>query len=421
MNSKRNKIKFTGKASPKTNAVELLSSSPLSRYTELLLAIASGMAVANIYFAQTLLDSIASEFSISPSTIGIVITITQICYAAGLLLLVPLGDLLNQRHVIIAQLTALVVALVVALVIVAVAPTSLLFFIGMAMVGLLATVTQSLVAYASTLSTPTERGRVVGFITSGVVIGILLARTFAGIMSDLGGWRSVYLTSAAFITFLIILLHKELPTVVFKSPTLTYPKLLHSVFLLFIQERILLIRGIFALLIFTTFSTLWTSLVLPLSSPPFSFSHTTIGIFGLVGVFGALAATQAGRLADRGLGQLTTVIALTLLVVSWFFIDFLNDSLVLLIIGIIILDFAVQAVHVTNQILIFTVRPEARSRLTAAYMVFYSIGSAIGSIFSTNIYADYGWEGVSLFGGSVSILALLFWLATYRYTKKILQ
>lgn len=401
----------------KTDELQLSSSSTMSHYTELLLALACGMAVANVYFAHPLLGSIASEFSIEPSTIGIVITVTQICYALGLLLLVPLGDLYIQRRLIIVQMLLLVVALIV----VGIAPTSIVFFIGVAIVGLFATVTQTLVAYASTLAVPSERGRIVGFVTSGVVIGILLARTFAGIMADLGGWRSVYLSSAVLILILIGLLNKELPGTVYKRPSLSYPKLLHSVLMLFVQERILLIRGILALLIFTAFSTFWTSLVFPLSSPPYSFSHTAIGAFGLAGVSGALAAARAGRLADRGLGQLTTGVALVLLIASWFFISSINYSILVLVIGIILLDLAVQAVHVTNQSLIFKFLPEARSRLTAAYMVFYSIGSATGSIISTNIYANYGWKGVCLFGVTVSALALVFWIATYRLTKEIMK
>ncbi|RDW16046.1 MFS transporter [Oceanobacillus arenosus] len=417
MDSNEKNIKFTEDFASKTDASQLAPNSTLSRYTELLLAIACGMAVANIYFAHPLLDSLATEFNIDPSTIGIVITVSQICYALGLLLLVPLGDLLNQRHLIIGQMFMLVAALVV----VGVSPNSIVFFIGIAVVGLLASVTQTLVAYASTSAVPAERGRVVGFVTSGVVIGIILARTFAGIMADLGGWRSVYLSSAVLILILIGLLHKGLPGTVYQRPSLSYPKLLHSVLMLFVQERILLIRGILALLIFIVFSTFWTSLVLPLSSPPYSFSHTAIGAFGLAGVSGALAAARAGRLADRGLGQLTTFVALVLLIASWFFIYFINDSILVLIIGIILLDLAVQAVHVTNQSLIFTARPGARSRLTAAYMVFYSVGSATGSILSTNIYANYGWNGVCLFGVSVSALALIFWIATYRPTKEIMQ
>jgi predicted MFS family arabinose efflux permease len=196
--------------------------------------------------------------------------------------------------------------------------------------------------------------------------------------------------------------------------SLSYLQLLRSLFTLFAQERILRIRAVLALLIFTAFSILWTSLVLPLSAPPLSLSHTAIGAFGLAGVAGALAAARAGRLADRGLGQRTTGAALILLLLSWLPISYTQHSLPALIAGIILLDLAVQAVHVTNQSMILNLHPEARSRLTAGYMIFYSIGSATGSIASTSIYAYSGWNGVCLLGAMVSALALLFWALTRR-------
>ncbi|PFY96257.1 MFS transporter [Bacillus wiedmannii] len=388
----------------------------MSRYMTLLFAIACGMAVANIYFAHPLLDSLSNEFKISHSTIGIVITITQVCYAFGLLLFVPLGDLLNQKKIIIVQMLLSVIALII----IGVAPSTIVLFIGMALVGILATVTQTLVAYASILANPAERGRIVGFVTSGVVIGILLARTFAGILTDLAGWRSVYLTSAILLLCVTFLLHRNLPTLEHKKvTTMSYRKLIYSVLLLFIEERLLRIRGILALLIFTSFSILWTSLVLPLSASPHNLSHTAIGAFGLAGVAGAFAATKAGQLADKGLEQRTTGIALSLLILSWLLIKSINHSLLLLIFGIILLDLAVQAVHVTNQSMLFTVRPEVRSRLTASYMIFYSIGSATGAILSTNTYAKYGWDGVCILGVPVSACALLFWIITLRRSSQL--
>ncbi|MEN2453643.1 MFS transporter, partial [Bacillus sp. JR_15] len=283
----------------------------------------------------------------------------------------------------------------------------------------LAVVTQVLVAFAATWAAPEERGRIVGLVQSGIVIGILLARTFAGVLTDLAGWRSVYLVSAVMMLIITSVLYRYLPRADSERASISYMKLLASMFTLFRQEQILRIRGILGFLIFIVFGTLWTSLVLPLSSSPHNLSHTAIGAFGLAGVAGALGATRAGSLADRGLGQLTTCIALVLLFVSWFFIFFTEYSLILLIIGIIILDLSVQAVHVTNQSMIFTVLPEARSRLTAAYMIFYSIGSATGSIASTSIYANNGWSGVCLFGASVSAIALLYWFITYRLTEQI--
>ncbi|TFV10574.1 MFS transporter [Bacillus stratosphericus] len=389
--------------------------SKMSHYMALLFAAACGMAVANIYFAQPLLNSLADEFGITYSSIGIVITITQLCYAAGLLLIVPLGDLLNRRRLIIGQLLLSVLALIL----VGIAPIVTVLFLGLAVVGLLAVVTQVLVAFAASWAAPEERGRIVGLVQSGIVTGILLARTFAGVLTDFAGWRSVYLVSAVIMLILTGVLFRVLPRDDSKRESLSYVHLLRSMFILFIQERILRIRGILALLIFIVFGTLWTSLVLPLSTPPYSLSHTAIGAFGLAGAAGALGAARAGSLADRGFGQFTTGIALVLLFISWFFISLTEHSLIALVIGIILLDLSVQAVHVTNQSMIFTVRAEARSRLTAAYMIFYSIGSATGSIVSTSIYATYGWGGVCLFGASISALAILYWFITYRLTKHI--
>jgi predicted MFS family arabinose efflux permease len=386
-----------------------LPAAAMPRPIALLFAIACGLAVSNIYYAQPLLDSLADEFSISHSSIGIVITITQVCYALGLLLLVPLGDLLNRRKLIVSQMTLSVLALVA----VGTAPSISVLFAGLAVVGLLAVVTQTLVAFAATLAAKAERGRIVGLVTSGIVIGILLARTVAGVLTDLAGWRSVYLFSAGMMLIMAIILLRILPSER-ERPSLSYPQLLRSVLALFVEERILRVRAVLALLIFMAFSILWTSLVLPLSSPPFSFSHTAIGAFGLAGVAGALAAARAGVLADRGFGQRTTGIALVLLLASWGLIQLLPYSILALLVGIVLLDLAVQAVHVTNQSLIFNVRPEARSRLTAAYMVFYSIGSATGSLASTYVYARAGWNGVCLLGAAVSASALLFWASTRR-------
>lgn len=392
-------------------AMNLQSSMP--RAVTFLFATACGMSVANIYFAQPLLDQLSIAFKIDPSIIGVVITITQIFYGIGLLLLVPLGDLLNQRRLIIGQMLLSTTALVI----VGTASNSIVLFTGMALVGLLAVVTQTLVAFAATIASPAERGRVVGIVTSGIVIGILLARTFAGLLTDLAGWRTVYLVSAAFMLIMVCLFLKVLPTVEREVKSLPYHQLIKSVFTLLKQERTLRIRAVLAMLIFADFSILWTSLVLPLSAPPLALSHSVIGAFGLVGVAGALAAARAGKLADRGFAQRTTGIALALLLISWLFISYLEQSIFALIVGIVLLDLAVQAVHVTNQALILPLRPEARSRLTAGYMIFYSIGSASGSIASTQIYAHFGWEGVSFLGASISAIAILFWATTLRFTK----
>jgi len=382
----------------------------MPRYLTLLFAAACGISVANVYFAQPLLDRLSYEFGIDYSMIGIVTTVTQIFYGLGLLLLVPLGDLLNQRRLVVGQMLLSAIALVI----VGTAVNGGMLFTGMAIVGLLAVVTQTLVAFAATMAAPAERGRIVGTVTSGIVVGILLARSFSGILTDLAGWRSVYGVSSVLMLVMAGVFYKVLPRAEREARSVSYPQLLGSMLRLFLQERIFRIRSILALLIFIDFSILWTSLVLPLSSAPLSLSHSAIGAFGLAGAVGALAAARAGKLADRGLGQRTTGIALTLLLVSWLFIRYTEQSLFALVVGIVLLDLAVQAVHVTNQTMILPLRADARSRLTAGYMVFYSIGSAIGSIASTRIYGHYGWRGVCVLGASVSAAALLFWAMTLR-------
>ncbi|AVK86584.1 MFS transporter [Lysinibacillus sp. B2A1] len=397
-------------SSSSTALSNMKEQSSISRAVTLLFAAVCGISVANIYFAQPLLDQLSEAFGINHSIIGIVITITQIFYGLGLLLLVPLGDLLNQRRLIIGQMLLSTMALAI----VGTAFSSIVLFAGMALVGLLAVVTQTLVAFAATMASSAERGKVVGIVTSGIVIGILLARTFAGVVTDLAGWRSVYLVSAVIMLLMVCMFAKVLPHAEREVTSLSYIRLIRSVLDLFIQERTLRIRSVLAMLIFADFSILWTSLVLPLSTPPFALSHSAIGAFGLVGVAGALAAARAGKLADQGYGQRTTGISLALLLLSWLFIRYLEHSLIALVIGIILLDLAVQAVHVTNQAMILPLRSEARSRLTAGYMVFYSIGGASGSIASTQMYSYFGWGGVCLLGASVSAFALLFWAMTSR-------
>lgn len=382
----------------------------LSRITMLVFAVASGLSVANIYVAQPLLDSMARDFAIAPAAIGLVVTLTHLGYGLGLVFIVPLGDLVDRRRLIVGQGILSVVALVA----VATARTEAVLFVSLATMGLLAVVVQVLVAFAAALATPAERGRAVGMVTSGIVIGILAARFIAGLLADLAGWRAVYLTSAILMAALVGLLMRVLPRRLTPDSTESYIATLRSIPVLFLRDRILLGRGLLALLIFATFSTLWTALVLPLSAPPYSYSHSQIGVFGLVGLAGAMAANGAGRLADRGFGQWTSGISLTLLLASWGLIAFLPVSLPFLVSGVVVLDLAVQAVHVTNQSILLERHSGARSRLLGGYMVFYAIGSAFGAITSTMAYARAEWSGVSMLGAALSATALLLWAATLR-------
>ncbi|KPA88864.1 arabinose efflux permease family protein [Pseudomonas asplenii] len=379
--------------------------SRLSRVTVLLFAVACGLSVGNVYYAQPLLDAMADTFAMDHATVGIVVSLSQVGYGLGLLLLVPLGDLLNRRRLIVGQMLLSVLALLLA----ALAPDSAWLLLGMSLIGLLAVVTQTLVAYAAQLAAPGERGQVVGSVTSGIVVGLLLARTVAGGMADLAGWRSVYLLSALLTLLMAVALWQVLPRHEPPKPRQGYGALIVSLLGLFREEKVLRDRAVLAMLIFAAGTVLWTPLVLPLSAPPLSLSHTGIGLFGLAGAASALGAARAGHWADRGRAQWVSGLALTMMLLSWLPIAFTQSSLWALLLGVVTLDLGLQAVHVTSQALIYSVRPQAQSRLAAGYMLFYSVGSASGAVGATAMYAWGGWLGVCLLGAAISATALVYW------------
>lgn len=381
----------------------------MPRSLVLLFAMAAGLSVANVYYAQPLLDALARDFGIGQAAVGGVIAATQVGCALALLLLVPLGDLVDRRRLMAVQLLALVAALAL----VAVAPSAPVLLAGMLGVGLLGTaMTQGLIAYAASAAAPHEQGGVVGAAQGGVFIGLLLARVLAGGVSDLAGWRGVYYCAAGLMLVMAPVLWRRLPHLPATPNAMGYLRLVGSMLALLRQERVLQVRGMLALLMFAAFNIFWSALVLPLSAPPYGFSHTAIGAFGLAGAVGALAAARAGRWADLGYAQRTSAAALVVLLLSWWPLSLMEQSLWALVIGIVLLDLGGQALHVTNQSLIFRTRPEAQSRLVGLYMLFYAVGSGLGAISTTATYAAAGWQGVCLLGAAVSLLALLFWWAT---------
>jgi predicted MFS family arabinose efflux permease len=383
-----------------------------------LFAVAAGLSVANVYYAQPLLDALASDFGISGAAVGIVVTATQIGCALALVLVVPLGDLVDRRHLLLVQLAGLALALLG----VALAASSPWLLAGMLATGLLGTaMTQGLIAYAASVAGPTERGSVVGTAQAGVVIGLLLARSASGVVADLAGWRAVYGAAAGLALVLWLVLYRTLPKVergrgTANGATLPgYGALIASTFTLIVRDRVLRTRGVLALLMFAAFNIFWTALVLPLSVPPFELSHAQIGAFGLLGAVGAVAASRAGRRADQGAGQRTTGVALATMLASWAALAGTNHSLWWLAIGIVLLDLGGQAIHVTNQSMIFNAQSgDTHSRTVAGYMLFYAAGSGLGGIASTWVYAFAGWMGVCVLGAAVTAVALAFWAATLR-------
>jgi predicted MFS family arabinose efflux permease len=379
----------------------------LSRGLVLLLALTCGAAAANIYYAQPLLPTLAGAFGVSNGTAGLIITISQLGYVVGLALVVPLGDLHERRRLITFTMLLTAAGMVVA----ATAPAFAVFGAAIAVVGVSSVVAQVIVPMGASLSTDEERGSVVGTVMSGLLIGILLARTISGLLAAALGWRVVFWFAAAAMVTLAVTLRRVLPRV---PPTtdLSYGGLLRSVTGLIRDEPVLRQRMLVGALDFGCFSVLWTSLAFLLSSAPYHYGNAVIGLFGLVGVVGALAASAAGRLADRGHNGRTTIASILVMLVSWGIMALGKSSVIALIAGIALLDLGVQGLHISNQSAIYALRPESRSRLTTAYMVAYFLGGAAWSAFASALYGSSGWGGVCILGAATALLALVVWLVT---------
>lgn len=380
----------------------------------LLMSVATGLAVASNYYAQPLLDTIARAFDLSASSAGFIVTAAQLGYAAGLLFLVPLGDMF-ERRMLIVSMTLLAAG---GMLITASSQSLTMMIIGTALTVLFSVVAQILVPLAATLASPEKRGKVVGTIMSGLLLGILLARTVAGLLASLGGWRTVYWVASVLMVIMALALWRGLPKVK-QENHLNYPQLLASVFSLFTRDKLLRTRAILGCLTFANFSILWTSMAFLLAAPPFNYSEGVIGLFGLAGAAGALGARPAGGLADKGKSHMTTSAGLVLLLLSWAAIWYGHVSVLALIVGILVLDLTVQGVHITNQTVIYRVKPEARNRLTAGYMTSYFIGGAAGSLISASAWQHAGWTGVCAIGAIVAAINLLVWWRGYHRQEAI--
>ena len=369
----------------------------------LLMAVATGLIIASNYYAQPLLHAIGNEYGLGEAGAAIIVTVAQSSYAIGLMLLVPLGDRVERRALI--TLMTLVAAAGQALV--AYGPGMASVLAGTAITGATSVVAQVMVPFAATLAAPKQRGRVVGTIMSGLLLGVLLGRTVAGLLSDLGDWRTVYRVAAVLLVFVAAGLWRVLPRHAGES-TMGYFALVRSVGTLFKQEPLFRARSLIGALSFAQFSVLWTSLTFLLANPPYGYSNSTIGLFGLAGAVGAAAARVFGRMADGGHANRSTRLGLWLLAISWPLLGLGGGSVWALLAGILVLDLAVQALQVTNQACIYRLQPEARSRLTAGYMTAYFIGGASGSLASAAAYTHGGWLGVCGLGLGLSVAALLY-------------
>ena len=389
-------------AEDRTSASQTPSHPGISHRMVLLLAVACGISVANLYYSQPLLHTIAKSFGAGSGTAGLVVTLSQIGYAVGLALLVPLGDLIAPRKLVPLVLAGTAVALVAS----ALAP-SIGTLIGVALlVGLGSVAAQILVPLAANLAEDDKRGQVVGTVMSGLLLGILLARTLAGFVAATGSWRSIYWVAAVLVTVLAIVLARALPPV--KAPSeLSYGQLLRSTVRLLANEPLLRRRCALGSLGMAAFSAFWTTMAFLLASPPYGYSDEVIGLFGLVGAAGALCANVAGRSVDRGHGRIATGVFAVAVAVSFLPIFAGKTSVGWLIVGIVVLDVGVQGLQVTNQSIIYGIAPNARSRITSAYMVVYFTGGAIGSAVAGSVYDSSGWTGICWLGAGIGVAAIL--------------
>ena len=370
----------------------------------LLLAITAAATVANLYYAQPLLPEMARSLGVSARTVGWVPVLTQVGYAVGLFLFIPLGDAVERRRLILALVLASAVALAGA----AVAPGVAWLAVASLAVGVFTVVPHVAVPLAAHLAAPSQRGRVIGLIMSGVLAGILLARTLSGLIGGAMGWRTVYGLAAAAMLVLTLALARLLPHA-HPERTVRYPALLASLWTLVRDERELRQASLIGAAIFGSFSVFWTTLAFFLETPPYHWGAEGAGLFGLVGLAGALAAPVVGRLADRRGPRFATGVALALALSSWVLFALWGRNLVGLVAGVVLLDVGVQSAHVSNLARVHALDPGARSRRNTVYMVAYFAGGALGTWLGVRSWVRFGWVGTSAAGAAFLLAALVAW------------
>jgi len=378
---------------------------PLSKPLLWLMATAAGVGIANLYYNQPLLDQMRSTFGVDVGVIGWVPTLTQIGYAIGMLFLVPLGDKLQRKRLVIL-FTALAA---IGALLIAVSPSVSMLIGASFLFGIVTMTPQLLVPFAASLAAPHEKGRVVGFMVSGILLGILLARTVAGFVGAWFGWRAMFWLAAAVLATLAVVLAKVLP-VTKPSYKGSYFGLLYSVWALLRDQPVLREASLFGAMLFGSFMVFWSSLIHLMESPTFGLGPRAVGLYGLLGAAAALMSPLIGGLADRTSPRRMTGCMILLAISSYAFFLLGQSSLLWIGVGVLVMDVGVQLGHVTNQGRIFRLVPEAQSRIQTGYMFFYFCGAAVGSALGAWAWTAFGWAGVC--GAAVGMLAiaLLRWL-----------
>ncbi|WP_223827512.1 MFS transporter [Hymenobacter armeniacus] len=383
---------------------------PLSNALVWLMAVTCGLVVANIYYNQPLLAAIGRTFHKTDSGASLAATATQIGYTLGMLLVVPLGDMLERKRLMLFMLLGAAGAMAAA----AFAPSFALLAAASVLIGLLSAVPQLLVPMAAHLAPEAERGRVVGRVMSGLLIGILLSRTVSGYVGLHLGWRAMFEIGAGLMVLLVALLAWQLPQ---DRPSFTgsYASLMKSLGTLVREQPALRRATLVGAFLFAAFSVFWTTLAFYLEGPRFHYGSDVAGFFGLIGAFGALAAPLAGKTADTRGPDYTIGLGIALALGAYAILGLGGGWVAGLVVGVILLDVGVQATHISNQSLIFSLVPEARSRLNTVYMTGYFTGGSLGSVLGGLAWTHGGWPGVCLLGAGLAGSA---WLISRYYARK---
>ncbi len=367
-----------------------------------LMAAAAGIAVANLYYIQPLLGEIARTFQVTEISMGFTSMLTQVGYALGMLLLLPLADIREKKSLIIIMLLCSTGSLVF-----------MFFSFNMTMlsiaafaVGFTSVVPQLIVPLAAQLAEPEERGRIIGSVMSGLLIGILLSRTLSGMIGEHFGWRAVYLLAACLMVLLAVLLGRFLPVCPAVSE-MKYKELFKSMAGLVKSYPVLIEASVNGAMMFAAFSAFWTSLTFLLESSHYNMGADVAGLFGLVGVTGAVAAPIVGRIADKKSPKFTVGIGIIIVIVSYLCFFVLGFKLWGLVIGVILLDLGVQSCQISNQARVHALSNEARNRINTVYMVSYFLGGSLGSFLSSFNYVHFGWTGVCILGLLTQLIAVV--------------
>ncbi len=379
-----------------------------------LLATAAGVTVANLYYSQPLLADIAHSFAISANQAGFLGTLAQLGYGLGLLLIVPLGDSCERRTLMVLLLLLEAGALLAT----AFSPTIECMTIASFAVGFLTVVPQIIIPFAASLASDEKRGSIVGTVLSGILIGILLARTVSGFLGAEFGWRAMYGMAAGWMLLLALVLWRALPKQRFFGGT-PYLQLLGSLWTIVRTEPALRLVSLFGALTFAAFNVFWITLAFFLRTPPYHFGSEIVGLFGIVGVVGAVAAPQVGKLADRtGKPRLTIGLGLLIVLLAFGVFWLFGSALWGLIVGVILLDLGTQSTLISCQAIVQSLRSEARSRLNTIFMTTYFLGGAAGSTLGSYGWSLGRWAGICMIGMGLLLSALMAFLLTNRDTHR---